>query len=94
MITEFYTDAVNSAVFNTPVSYLQKYEQIEDYQIIVDSEEEILRLLFIIVSREIEKPSKISELLAEEGVNERINPILSLIINNKIADIRRELIRR
>ncbi len=33
---QFYTDAINSAVFDTPISYLGKYP-IEDYAIIVQT---------------------------------------------------------
>jgi len=35
-----------------------------------------------------------AELLAEQGVDERVSNVLAVIVANKFADIRRELIRR
>lgn len=53
-----------------------------------------MRLLFLAVSRDLEKASKIAELLAEQGVDERVSNVLAVIVANKFGDIRRELIRR
>lgn len=36
---KFYTDIVNSAIFGTPVSYLQKYPDIDNYSTIVNAED-------------------------------------------------------
>jgi hypothetical protein len=51
-------------------------------------------LLFLAVSRDLDKASKMAELLAEQGVDERVSNVLAVIAANKFADIRRELIRR
>ncbi len=57
---QFYTDAVNAAVFGTPVAYLHKYDKIDDYTAIVQTEDTLLGLLYQIVGKRIDKSSKIS----------------------------------
>lgn len=50
--------------------------------------------MFLVVSRDLDKVSKISEMLTEEEVDERVAIALAGIAANKYADIRRELLRR
>jgi hypothetical protein len=59
-VRQFYTDAVNAAVFGTPVSYLAKYDKIEDYGVIVETEDALLKLLYRIVAKNIDKAAKIA----------------------------------
>ena len=35
---QFYTDVVNAVAFSTPVSYLSKYGDIENYETVVETE--------------------------------------------------------
>jgi len=60
---QFYTDIVDSAVFNTPVSFLHRYPNIQDYAAVIDTQDKVLNLLYLVVSREIEKASKLVEFL-------------------------------
>jgi hypothetical protein len=59
-IIQFYTDAINSVVFGTPVPYLTKYPQVQHYAVIIETEQQILKLLYLIISKNHEKISKIS----------------------------------
>jgi hypothetical protein len=51
-------------------------------------------LLYSIISKDIDKTSKIAEFLAAESVNETVGPILAKIINNKLPDMKQAILRR
>ena len=53
-----------------------------------------MKLLYSIVTQDIEKNSKIAELLTKEAVSEALVPTLAKIISNKLPDIRQALLRR
>ena len=61
--TQFYTDIVNSAAFDTPVAFLEKYGDIDNYGVVVESEEKVRKLMCQIVGKNIEKASQIVEYL-------------------------------
>lgn len=91
---QFYTDVINAAVFDTPVAYLQKYSQIQDYAIIIKTEDAILTLLYEIVAKNIDKAAKISSFLSQQGLDERIVPYIAKIISHKLTQIRQTLLRK
>lgn len=47
------------------MSYLEKYENIQDYSVVIHSENEVLRILYGVVARELDKPSKIADYLKQ-----------------------------
>jgi hypothetical protein len=73
---------------------LHKYPNIQDYTAIIDTQDKVLKLLYSIVSQELDKIAKIAEFLTTEAINETVVPALAKIINNKLPDIRQALIRR